>query len=98
VSAVRRPRAQWRVATLGQLSSYDEGEVRMLAGYDGPARPTTLEAFWAEHARHGVVYRRDDTTGEVALVECEECYGAALYLNAFAAIIDGLFFDVREEE
>lgn len=95
---MKKGRAQWRTSTLGQFSSYDEDEVRTLAGYDGPSRPETIEEFWEEHARHGVVYKRDDTTGEAALAECSSCYGAALYLNAFSAILGGLLFEVREEE
>lgn len=90
---MRKPRAAWRTSTLGQLAPHDEAEI---VGYGEPVRPRTLEEFWAEHARHGVVYRRDDF-GAIALAECEECYGAMIYLSDFGVVFGGLFFEIDEE-
>lgn len=75
-----------------------------LAGYDGPTRPSTLPAFWAEHREHDVRYGRGDFS-VVTQVDCRDCPGALYFLSMLErleALTDsangGLFFRVVEDE
>jgi hypothetical protein len=99
---VRKGRAAWRTQTAGLITTYDE-DGTVLAGYDGPSRPSTLAAFWAEHGRHDVRYGRDDLN-VVAQAECRDCPGSFYFLSLIERLdsqIDkagaGIFFSVREE-
>lgn len=99
---MRKGRAAWRTQTAGLIATYDE-DGTVLAGYDGPSRPSTLAAFWEEHGRHDVVYGRGDFE-VVSQAECRECPGSCYFLSLVERLdsqIDkpgaGIFFAVREE-
>lgn len=108
---MRKGRAPWRVDTLGQIATYDDGKKAAkvprsalfdpppdIVGYDVRASPTTLGVFWDEHCScpGGVVYTRDDVFDEVAQADCRSC-AASFYVSMFDYAVNGLPREVDED-